>query len=78
MKLLACQNVCLLVYTPNILEAKTTRPFIHHSALKLILINFQIPSTKPKQVQQVCFKDSKNILHDSKISNLPLPTYIKI
>ena len=33
--------------------------FKFRSALKLILIEFKIPSTKPTQGEAVCFKDSK-------------------
>ena len=35
-----------------------------HSALRLILIKFQIPSTKLTKEKTVCFKGSKNVLHE--------------
>ena len=35
-----------------------------HSRLRQLLIRFQAPETKTTQVWSVCFKDSKNVLHD--------------
>ena len=35
-----------------------------HSRLRQFLIRFQVPKTKLTQGLSVCFKDSKNVLHE--------------